>query len=192
MALELYGSNPSPYVRRIRMLLDGLDYTFHNVNVYDPEFRKIYTSITPIKKLPTLVVDDQSIFDSHVIAQYLFELKKLPTLTLGELNLISAIDAVTDSLVILFMGMRSELEVSNERLIFSLQMDRVPTCLMWLEEQAKLGAFNQLNYPTMCLIGLIDWAEFRQLYDFSDFPTLIAAKQQHDEVELVKATFPTA
>ena len=87
MTIELYGSKPSPYVRRICMLLDGEDYTFHNVNVYDAEFRKIYTSITPIKKLPTLVVNDQSIFDSHVIAQYLFELKKMPALTLGAVDL---------------------------------------------------------------------------------------------------------
>ena len=35
MSITLYGSLPSPYVRRIRMHLDDTPYQFSAVNIYD-------------------------------------------------------------------------------------------------------------------------------------------------------------
>lgn len=186
----LYGSIPSPYVRRIRMLLDGQDYQFQPINLYEDKARAEYAKIAPIQKMPMLEDNGQKIFDSHVIAQYIQQKLDLPAPSIEELNLVSAVDAVTDSLIILFYGKKSELDVSNEKLIFKLQLGRIPVVLTWLNTQAELGAFNQWNYASLALISMLDWANFRDLYDFSDYPALAKARHLHANNNAVKNTMP--
>lgn len=190
MSITLYGSKPSPYVRRIRMLLHGTDFEFTVVNVYDDSGRSEYAKLTPIRKLPLLVDGDKTIFDSHVIADYLIETLDLEPVTLEQHNLISGVDSVTDSLIVLFMGKNSKLELSEDVLIFKLQYERIKDSLTWLEEKAKEGDFSAWNYATISLITLIDWVQFRDLYDLSDYPTLIKVRDDFRDQESAKATLP--
>lgn len=190
MSMTLYGSLPSPYVRRIRMLMEGMDYRFEPVDLYNDEKRAEYAEVSPIKKLPVLVDGDQTVFDSHVICEYLRRKQGKAEQPINELNLIAAIDAVNDSLIVLFMGTRSGLEVSPDALLFKLQLERIPDTLAWLEKQAEQGAFAEWHMATIALISLVDWAEFRDLYDFSDYPSLLAAREGHQERMIVKATYP--
>lgn len=190
MSITLYGSKPSPYVRRIRMLLHGTDFEFSVVNVYDDSGRADYAKITPIRKLPLVVDGDKTIFDSHVIANYLIEKLNLAPVTLEQHNLISGVDAVTDSLIILFMGKNSGLELSKDTLIFKLQYERIHDTLTWLEKEAESGVFSEWNYAAISLITLIDWVEFRELYDLSAFPNLVAVRNNFSDVEAAKSTLP--
>ena len=190
MSMTLYGSLPSPYVRRIRMLMDGMDYQFEAVEIYDDEKRAEYATVSPIKKLPVLVDGDQTVFDSHVICEYLRRKEGMPEQPIDEQNLVAAVDGVNDSLIVLFMGKRSGLEVSEDTLIFKLQLGRIPDTLAWLEKQAELGAFAEWHMATIALISLLDWAEFRELYDFSGYPALLAARKQHQDRTIVKETYP--
>lgn len=190
MSITVYGSKPSPYVRRIRMLLQGTDFKFEVINVYDDKTRAEFAKLTPIRKLPILIDDDKTIFDSHVIANYLLEKLDLPKPTLEQHNLISAVDSVTDALIILFLGSNSKLETSEDVLMFKLQHERIPDSLAWLETQAKAGAFEELNYATLCLITLIDWAEFRKLYAFDEYPTLLSVRDRFANESVVTATAP--
>jgi glutathione S-transferase len=186
----LYGSVLSPFVRRIRMLLEGVDYELRNADVLQADTRAEYAQVTPIRKMPVLVENDQVIFDSHVIAAHLSQQLGLPALTLDQHNQISVIDAVSDSMVILLMGKRSELPVSEDRLIFTLQRERISDSLAWLENAAKAGIFAQWHYPTICLISLIDWARFRGLHDFAEYPAMVAAAQKFAERPSVADTAP--
>ena len=138
MSMTLYGSLPSPYVRRIRMLLEGVDYQFNNINVYDNKQREEFSAISPLRKLPVLTDGDISIFDSHVIAEYLRKKRQWPEITIEQHNLISAIDAVTDSLIVVFMSKRSGIEVSEDKLLFKLQFEHLAIILNWLNEQTKI------------------------------------------------------
>ena len=190
MSMTLYGSLPSPYVRRIRMLMDGMDYHFEAVDIYNDAKRAEYAAVSPIKKLPVLVDGDQTVFDSHVICEYLRRKQQLPEQPISEQNLIAAIDGVNDSLIVLFMGKRSGLEVSPDTLLFKLQLERIPDTLAWLNAQAEQGAFAEWHMATIALIALLDWAEFRNLYDFSEYPALRAARESHQTREIVKNTYP--
>ncbi len=75
MALILYGSNLSPFVRKIRVLLieKGVDYTLDQINPFrqPPEFAEI----SPLKRIPVLrdtdVPESNTLPDSSVIADYL-------------------------------------------------------------------------------------------------------------------------
>lgn len=190
MSMTLYGSLPSPYVRRVRMLLEGMDYQFEEVNLYDDAGRAAYAAVSPIKKLPVLVDDGLTVYDSHVICEHLRRKQGLPELPVEKLNLVTAIDGVNDSLVILFMGQRSGLEVSTDTLLFKLQLERIPDTLAWLNTQAEQGAFEAWDFAAISLIALLDWAEFRNLQDFSPYPALLAARAAHQHRAVVAETYP--
>ena len=75
MALILYGSNLSPFVRKVRVLLieKRVDYTLDQVNPFrqPPEF----AAISPLKRIPVLrdtdLPEPNTLPDSSVIADYL-------------------------------------------------------------------------------------------------------------------------
>ena len=190
MSMTLYGSLPSPYVRRVRMLLEGVDYQFNNINVYDDAQRAEFSAISPLRKLPVLTDGDTSIFDSHVIAEHIRKKRQWPETTIEQHNLISAIDAVTDSLIVIFMSKRSGIEVSKDKLLFKLQLERLPVILNWLNQQAKTGIFSAWNLATIALISMVDWVRFRELYDLSDYPDLVDAANQHNHKAIVQSTLP--
>ncbi|MGB0467093.1 MAG: glutathione S-transferase family protein [Pontibacterium sp.] len=190
MSMILYGSYPSPYVRRIRMLLENMDYRFEAVDVYSDAGRQAYTSVTPIKKLPVLVDDGATVFDSHVICEYLRRKQNMPETSIDQLNLVSAIDSVNDSLVLLFMAGKSGLDVNEDTLIFKLQRERIPDSLNWLNTQAEQGGFSEWHIGTIALIALLDWAEFRELYDFSAYPALVNARAAYQARTVVTETYP--
>ena len=70
--MKLIGSNTSPYVRKVRVVMaeKKLDYTFELDNVWAADTR-IHQS-NPLGKVPCLMMEDGSaIYDSRVIAEYL-------------------------------------------------------------------------------------------------------------------------
>ncbi|HXS06652.1 MAG TPA: glutathione S-transferase family protein [Rhizomicrobium sp.] len=75
MALILYGSNLSPFVRKVRVVLieKGIDYTLDQVNPFrqPPEF----AAISPLKRIPVLrdtdLPEPNTLPDSSVISDYL-------------------------------------------------------------------------------------------------------------------------
>ncbi|MCU4675978.1 glutathione S-transferase family protein [Catenovulum sp. 2E275] len=190
MSIKLYGSKTSPYVRRIRILLENQDFQFELVDLYNDEARAQYALLNPLKKMPMLDDNGQKIFDSHVIADHIQQKFNLPKPTLAQLNLVSAVDAVTDSLIILFYGKRSEFEISKDKLIFQLQLERIPDVLTYLEKEAETGAFEQWHYASIALMTLINWIEFRSLYDLTPYKALLKAVDLHRDKAIVKETMP--
>ncbi|MDE1986511.1 MAG: glutathione S-transferase family protein [Alphaproteobacteria bacterium] len=75
MALIVYGSNISPFVRKVRVALmeKGLDYTLEQVNPFNPP--PDYLAISPLKRIPafrdTDLPEPNSLADSSVICDYL-------------------------------------------------------------------------------------------------------------------------
>ena len=133
---------------------------------------------------------DTLIFDSHVIAEHIRKKRQWPETTIEQHNLISAVDAVTDSLIIMFMSRRSGIEVSEDKLVFKLQYERLPIILSWLNGQAKNSMFCDWHLATIALISMVDWVSFRELYDLSDYPDLVSSANQHNDKVIVKSTLP--
>lgn len=70
--MKLIGSPTSPYVRKVRIVFaeKKLDYQMEIENVWEPD-TKIQT-FNPIGKVPCLLVEDEdAIYDSRVIVEYL-------------------------------------------------------------------------------------------------------------------------
>ncbi len=70
--MKLIGSNSSPYVRKVRVVLaeKKIEYRYELDDVWSPDSE--LQSINPLGKVPTLIMDDgAALFDSRVIAEYL-------------------------------------------------------------------------------------------------------------------------
>jgi glutathione S-transferase len=70
--MKLLGSVPSPYTRKVRIVLaeKKIDCDFEVVDVLPPE--NPVNALNPLGKVPTLVLDDgTALFDSRVIVEFL-------------------------------------------------------------------------------------------------------------------------
>lgn len=188
--MKLYGSTTSPYVRRIRVVLAQTEHEFIDLQIFSGEDRELLASRNPALKVPCLEDDGRMIFDSRVIYSYLSEKFGFAPLTWDEENMLTLIDAANDSFVQLLLLARSNIDTSGDELHFRLQKERIEAVLHSLEEQLASGMFGQWTYPEICLYTLIDWVEFRELHDLSDYPRLGGFRESHkDRIELT-ATDP--
>ena len=69
--MELYGSNTSPYVRRLQIWLANDEYEFVELDIMSEEGHQILKAKNPTLKVPMLYDGEQPIYDSRVIFRYL-------------------------------------------------------------------------------------------------------------------------
>ena len=73
--MKLIGSLTSPYVRKVRIVLDekGISHEFTNDPPFSPDTR--VAQVNPLGKVPVLIMDDGFIlYDSRIIVEYLDDL----------------------------------------------------------------------------------------------------------------------
>ena len=56
--MKLIGSNTSPYVRRLRLWLEGINYEFAALNIFEGEGRDTLKSHNPALRVPMLINGD--------------------------------------------------------------------------------------------------------------------------------------
>ncbi len=73
MKLKLVSFKLCPFVKKAEILLNfkGIDYVTENIDLAQPP--EWFMQISPLKKVPLLLVDEQVIFESSVICEYLDE-----------------------------------------------------------------------------------------------------------------------
>lgn len=188
--MKLYGSQTSPYVRRIRLLLADTPHQFINLNIFAGQDRETLASLNPTLRIPMLEDNGQVIFDSGVIYRYLATKLGLANLSWYQENQLTVINAVNDSLVMLLQLNRSGFDTNDDKLFFNLQRERVATSLYVLEQQAANGEFANWNYVAMALYSLLDWTLFRELLELDDYPSLLAFVAQNSEQGAIDDTNP--
>ncbi|WDE04886.1 glutathione S-transferase family protein [Thalassomonas viridans] len=188
--MQLLGSTTSPYVRRIRLYLQDREYEFIDLDIFAPDDRARLTVNNPALKVPVLIDGEQNIYDSRVIYRYLADKFSGPDLSWEQENLLTLIDAANDSFVTLLLAARSGLDTGEDKLLFNLQNERVGEILARLNEAVAAGKFGQWHYPEICLFCLLDWVNFRALYDFSHLSHLTAFHQQNLQHKGIRETDP--
>lgn len=188
--MKLYGSQTSPYVRRIRLLLATTLHEFINLNIFAGEGRQTLAAINPALRIPMLEDDAQVIFDSGVIHRYLVPKLGVTPLNWYQENQLTVINAVSDSLVMLLQCSRSGFDTNDDKLFFNLQRERVATSLYVLEQQAANNEFANWDYVAMALYSLVDWTLFRELMELDDYPALLAFVAQHKAQLMIQQTDP--
>lgn len=186
--MKLYGSTTSPYVRRLRILLADTDYEFETVNLFGEDREKL-KAVNPTIKIPMFEdlnkKDVPVLFDSGLIYRYLVDNYEHAGLSLSEQNWLAVIDSCSDSLVNMMIMRRSGIDTSGDKMYFNIQRERQKITFDLLEEEAKKGTFDSWNYLSISLLVLVEWAKFRDLYDFSEYSALndfISKNQQQKGV----------
>lgn len=213
--LKLYGHDTSPYVRRIRVLLAELGLPFERDSrswtVADAEVLKL----NPMLRVPALSAlrpdgSTQLLLDSKIIAAFLYaqrqaDAQPLPALSpplapslfgddsrWDDENLLSMIDAATDSMINVFVleldGITREQSPYLQR-----QQARTESCLRFLDE--KLGARTtfhpgRLSYLDIALCCSLDWMIFRDRYPVRQHANLSRLLDEHAERPSLASTHP--
>jgi len=190
--MHLYGSDTSPFARRIRMFAHyhQLDLPYTCLDIFAEDGRNTLVQHNPTRKIPFLTHDDLTIADSGLIMRYLTEHQQLPEMTWWQANHLVQIDACNDSLVELLICHRSGLDTSEDRLFFNLQYERIAALLSYLNEQCVKEAFLESSYLKISLYCLLDWILFRDLYNLQDFAALVAFHQVQSNLPGVAQTDP--
>jgi glutathione S-transferase len=191
--MKLYGSTTSPFVRRIRLLLEGNDYELVKVNIFGEE-REDIKAKNPTLKIP--MFEDLSnpecpvLIDSGVIFNYLTNKLGLEDLSLMQQNLLAIINACNDSLVNMMILSRSRVDTTADKLYFNIQRERNEATFSYLDEEVRKGTFDKWNYLSMSLLVLVEWAQFRNLYDFNGHSNLVEFVKENQKQQGVISTKP--
>ena len=188
--MKLIGSTTSPFVRRLRLFLDGVDYEFEQVDIFNPNDRASLIKENPTLKIPMLKDGEQVIFDSGLIYRYLVAKLGSQALSWDQQNALVSIDSVNDALVNMFIIERSGIDNSQDKMYFNIQRERAVTVFTYLDKLAEQGMFEEWNYLAICLYCLLDWSEFRERYDFSQHQSLMAFYAQNKTRQSVIDTDP--
>jgi glutathione S-transferase len=188
--VKLYGSKPSPYVRRLRLLMANMDYEFVEVDVYSPDDRAMLLAYNPTLKIPMLLDGDQVVLDSGIIYQYLVQRQNADAINVSQQNVLSAIDAANDSFVNLFLLQKSGIENMPDKLFFKLQNERIIAVFEHLDKAVTGPDFACWDYLSISLFAMLDWIDFRSLFDFTNYRELTAFHQKYLTRPEVVATDP--
>ena len=187
--MKLIGSSTSPYVRRIRLLLGGSDYEFASLDIYGADRDELRRN-NPALKIPMLIDEQQSVYDSRVIARYLSPKMGFTELSWAQENQLTLIDAANDSMVTIALSKKSGLATDSDIMFYGLQHERIERSIDALSAMAAEGVFDAWHYPSICLYCLIDWAELRQLFHFSGHAPLLELKARFKDKPMVAETDP--
>jgi len=166
--MKLMSSLLSPYVRKVRIaaaikgLSDAIELVATDTNVTNPEINRV----NPLAKVPTLVVDGTSIYDSHVICEYLDgraagprlfpdqQPERIKTLTLAALG-----DGMLEAALLLVYEMRFRPQEKWHAPWQQRQQDKIDRALDHLEaEPPAWGESPDYGHLTLaCALGYLDF-----------------------------------
>ena len=176
MKYTLIGSLTSPYVRKLRLLLNNLaPYELKCINYLEANDSEYLKKINPINKIPILIDNEKTIYDSRVIYNYLAKKHDLKPLSYEEENILSAIDAALDTSINLFSLRRGGMDLNGGNSYIERQKERVTLILNYLTPWAQKLDPKQpsdWNYLSMSLYSYLFWGTFREILDLSQHTSL--------------------
>lgn len=182
--MKLFGSYTSPFVRhcRIAVLQADLECGFVETN-YEQSAEG-----SAAMRVPYLEHDQLKLHDSMSILRYLRELtdqRFCPTLE--EYDLLLLVNTALDSTINLFLLENSGLDIASNSYM-QRQARRVEQSLAYLNDVAAQGL--EWNDAGIRLACFVDWAMFRQRLDFTNYPALVAWREQAQQSKEFIATAP--
>ena len=165
--MKLFYSNNSPYARKIRILIDEkkAPVTLEKIVLADKNCN--IHEHNPLAKVPTLVVNDITIFDSPVIAEYIDHKSGLPYLIPSNFDkriLVKRWEAISDGLcdaaVTIILEQRKSLSQQNTDFI-EKQMSKIQLSMQWLNHEMEGKEYyleNRFSYADIaagCALGYV-------------------------------------
>jgi glutathione S-transferase len=180
--MKLIGSLRSPYVRRIRMLLEGKQkYEFETVDVFSQEGQDTILKYSPTRRVPILIDRDQVIWDSLLITKYLKQ-----DLSLEQEKELILINEANDSAINLFQLKFFEIDPVYGTKFSELQINRINSVLNHFEKSPPKDDLTKI-----WLFCLLDWLSFREVMEWkTDRPQLQKLVVEMSTLESASLTDP--
>jgi glutathione S-transferase len=188
MNYTLYGSLPSPFVRRIRMLMENIPFDFKEINIYEKPGSEILKKINPINQIPVLVHGEKTIWDSRIIFNYLNEKHQFETMDWEDENRLTAIDGALNAGVALLLMKRSNIDINQDFMIVNRHKERIESILDYLEPYVENEAMKNWNFNIMSIYSFLDWGLFREILDLSHRPLFEKFMEIHRSRPIVQST----
>jgi glutathione S-transferase len=174
MKPELYNTQRCPYARRTRIVLHekGIDFDVHEVDLENKS--EEFLKASPTGKVPVVVVDGDSIYESNVVNQYLDEVTDEPKLMPEDPKRrayarIWMAFADTNFFPALFVAsMGRERGFSEERI--SEALEKLKTALQKLEEQLKDRDYLADEFSLADIAHAGNFVRLRELEERGEVP----------------------
>ncbi len=196
--LRIFGTETSPYVRRVRIVAEELGLPCSLVSTVSDEGQAELRENSPLWKVPAARVDGALVLDSRVITEVLLsrcpEAELARPLTLAERNAITVIDGAVDSLInCLYLG-RDGIGPSQAPYL-QKQRGRAKSAIHWIEEQLHDGWLSEtrsFGLPELALATGAAWMRYRNAYAIDEHPGIIACLDRCLRRESFAKTTPPA
>jgi glutathione S-transferase len=171
--MKLLGSNTSPYVRKVRLVL--LEKNIPHIYLVDPprEPGSQVARVNPLGRIPALILDDETcVFDSPVIAEYVDTLNDTPAL-IPRTNALARMrvkrwEALADGIMDSAVAVRTETirpADKQEAKTISVHNDAITRALTYAADQLGQkewceGAF--ITLADLALVSALIYLDLRQ------------------------------
>ena len=199
--MKLIGSYTSPYVRKISVILleKGITFEFVNESPWHEESK--VTEYNPLGKVPALVADGTTWFDSPIIAAWLEHQNPSPTLlphdalTALQVRQLEALaDGVCDAAAVIVREQMRPPEMQSADVLVR-QRQKIQYGLDALERAANAGdvlngsELNLADIATACAIGFLNFRRVAPNWCV-DRPALVKLAEKMFQRESLARTVP--
>jgi len=161
--MKLIGSTTSPFVRKVQLLLADEEYEFEQIKALTPEGAKKLNSYVPSRRIPVLIVDGKTIFDSTIISEYLLE-KKSIRLSIDEKLTLRLIDELCDSCILLFQHKFWDIDSNWENEVSKRMYGRSLAILKTLDQMISVDQLTELQKDWLYCV--LDWLRLRSVINW--------------------------
>src|SRR5262245_34768320 len=168
--MKLYGTLTSPFVRRVRVVAAEVGEPIERIHTASAEGQATLREVSPIRKVPVVVIDGRTLFDSRAIIDWLTTTRGWgglapPRDRWHEQNLINAIDGAVESVMQLFMLRLDNVPIDGTSFA-ERQLARADAIFAWLATQLvdARGFGAGLGLAEISLVATLDWMDFRKAY----------------------------
>lgn len=188
MSYTLLGSLTSPFVRRVRLLMENIPYELKELNIYETDDGLELNKINPVNQIPVLLDRETKIWDSRQIFNYLNQKHKFHPMNWEQENTLTAIDGAMSSAVNLFLMKRSGMNITEPYMFINRQKERVDSVLTYLRPYMKDNGLKEWNFISMSLYCFLDWGTFRGIIDTGEREECHGFLAAHCDKKVVKET----
>lgn len=188
MAYTLYGSTTSPFVRRMRMLLENIPYEFKEMNIFEGPDKETLKKINPINQVPVFTDGDKTIWDSRQIFNYLNNKHQFQKMDWESENQLTAIEGAMLAGISLILMKRSGISLTEPVMYVSRQQERIESILDYLTPYVKEHCLKTWDFHTMSLYCFLEWARYRDICKLDHRPECLALLEKYQDKTIVKST----
>jgi glutathione S-transferase len=197
--MKLYGTMTSPFVRRVAVVAAEVGEPIERIDTASDAGQAALREVSPIRKVPVAVIDGKTLYDSHVIIDWLTMTRGWGTLTPArdrwhEHNLVHAIDGALDSMIQLFYLRRDGVAIDGTPYA-TRQLERTAAIFTWLASQLTSDGTSftgGFGLAELALVSTLDWMEFRKTYPVETVGPVESVRTASRERRSLIATKPHA